>query len=339
MRYLKILYFLIGVALLVVIVAQADIAEVARRVAQIGWGAAVVLGLYFVTFLVDSFIWQLALLPVPLNGAWLYRLWQARLVGEAFNVTMPAGGMGGEPVKAVLLKKYHHIDYREGAASLILAKTMNMIGLVIFLCFGFALMLGPVALPDAYRTLAGYGLFGVTGATLALFAVQRYRLSSVVAGWASRWPPLARIAGALHHIHDVEDHFARFYGARRARFAGAVLIALANWILGMLEIWFAMYFLGHPVSLAEAWVIESVAQLVRAGTFFIPASIGAQEGAFLLISAAITGSPELGIAFAVVRRGREIIWVGLGFLAGSIYSLTPAGALKRADATDAGKEF
>ena len=334
MRTLKILYFLIGVALLGVIITQTDLAEVGRIVVRIGWGAAVVLGLYFVTFLVDSFIWQLSLPSVPLGGAWLYRLWQARLVGEAFNMTVPAGGLGGEPVKAVLLKKYYGVDYREGAASLILAKTVNLIGLVVFLCVGFALMLGPVPLPAAYSTVAGFGLAGFAGATLAFFAVQRFGLSSAVAGWASRWPPLAGIAGSLGHIRDVEGRLARFYVAHRTRFASAGLIALANWILGTLEIYFAMYFLGHPVSFAEAWVIEAVAQLVRAGTFFIPAGIGVQEGAFLLTSAAITGSPELGIAFAVVRRGREIIWIGLGFAAASLYSMTPAGAALRRESAN-----
>ena len=73
-----------------------------------------------------------------------------------------------------------------------------------------------------------------------------------------------------------------------------------------------MQFLGHPISLIDAWIIESVAQLVRAGTFFIPASIGVQEGAFVIIGAAMSGSPTIGFAIAVVRRIREIIWMGWG---------------------------
>ena len=53
------------------------------------------------------------------------------------------------------------------------------------------------------------------------------------------------------------------------------------------------------MSFVDAWIIEAVAQLVRTGTFFIPASIGAQEGAFMLVCAAMTGSPALGVAVAV----------------------------------------
>jgi hypothetical protein len=62
------------------------------------------------------------------------------MVGEAFNYTIPAGGMGGEPVKAVLLKRYFDIDYDDTIASLVMVKTINLIALIGFLSIGFALM-------------------------------------------------------------------------------------------------------------------------------------------------------------------------------------------------------
>jgi hypothetical protein len=56
-----------------------------------------------------------------------------------------------------------------------------------------------------------------------------------------------------------------------------------------------MYLLGHPITFTDAWIIEAMAQLVRAGTFFIPSSIGAQEATFTVVCSAITGTPSLGI--------------------------------------------
>ena len=98
----------------------------------------------------------MTLVSVPLDGRWLYRAWKVRMVGEVFNSVVPAAGMGGEPVKAVLLKKYYGVGYRQATASLILAKTINTIALVIFLTVGFALMLSsalvPPALPGGDRT-------------------------------------------------------------------------------------------------------------------------------------------------------------------------------------------
>ncbi len=133
MKVLKILYLLLGLGLLVWVFQGVDLAELWHLVSRVGWGMAVVLGLYFVAFVIDSYTWQLTLLSVPRSLRWLYRTWKVRMVGEVFNSVMPAAGMGGEPVKAVLLKKYYGIGYREGTASLILAKTINMIALAIFL--------------------------------------------------------------------------------------------------------------------------------------------------------------------------------------------------------------
>ena len=323
MRYLKLLYLLVGVGLLFVVLSEIDLNEVWTRTLQVGWGVVVILMLYFCSFLIDSFTWQMALTTIPLNGTWLYRVWKMRMVGEVFNLVIPAAGMGGEPVKAVLLKRYYAVGYREGAASLILAKTINLIGLVVFLSVGFAFMLATPAIPDSYRMTAGAGLIGLTIAIALFFGVQRLRLSSAAGSWLSQWRVARRLDRALHHIRDVDEQLVRFYTRYRGRFAGAVALGLVNWIIGVFEIYYTMIFLGHPVSLTEAWIIESVAQLVRAGTFFIPASIGAQEGAFVLVCSVVTGSPALGVAVSLVRRFREVVWLVWGALLALRFSLTP----------------
>ena len=94
----------------------------------------------------------------------------------------------------------------------------------------------------------------------------------------------------------------------------------------MFEIYYTMIFLEHPISITEAWMIEAIAQMVRAGTFLIPASIGAQEGAFLLVYMVITGSPALGIFVAMIRRCCEILWLIWGGLVGVWFSFTPTPA-------------
>ncbi len=330
MRYVKFLYLLIGLALFAVVVAETDFADAGARLMQIGWGLAVVLALYFVTFGLDSLTWLITLRTRPVSPTWLVRMWKVRLVGEAFNMTVPAGGMGGEPVKAVLLKQQYGIDYREGTASLFLSKTVNMIGLAAFLAAGLALMLRQGSLPPVYELAGGIGLAAFVSATTIFFVIQRFRLSSAVTGMLTRRAVTRRLAGGLENIHEVESHFIDFYSGRRARFAATVAIAWLSWVIGVLEIYYTLQFLGHPVSFAEAWIIEAMAQMVRAGAFFVPAGIGLQDGAFVLISAAITGSTELGVAVALVRRIREIIWIAAGFALGSLFRFS------RRESTDSG---
>jgi uncharacterized protein (TIRG00374 family) len=320
-RLLKIFYFALGILLLGFVIAEIDLAEVALQVSKVGFGILVLVGIYFFAFAIDSISWQVAIPGVPLNGIWAYRIWKLRMVGESFNAVIPAGGMGGEPVKASMLKSHYGINLREGTASLILAKTINMIALVIFLIGGFALMIQAQALPQVYEYVAGAGLLAFAVGVFLFFVIQWLSITSLTGTWISRWRMGRRVEDILHHIHDMDDRLVHFYTETKGRFAAALFLALVNWMLGVVEIYYALVFLDRPVTWAEAWIIEAVAQMVRTGAFFIPAAIGVQEGAFLLICGAITGSAPLGVAVSVIRRIREIIWIVWGFAVGALYSL------------------
>ena len=66
-RIVKLLFLAAGLALLALIVAGMDLTEVVGLVRQVGWGIAVLLGLYFLAFMLDTVSWQITLLK--LNGS------------------------------------------------------------------------------------------------------------------------------------------------------------------------------------------------------------------------------------------------------------------------------
>ncbi len=320
MRYWKFVYLVVGLALLGYVLSQTDLGDAWEYARRLGWGMAAVLAVYFFVFLADSLAWQLTFITHGFGGAWAFRLWQVRLVGEAVNATTPLATMGGEPVKVVVLKKRYGVGYRESVASLVLARTTTVMALVIFLTTGFLLMLDQPLLFTTYKTSAGLGLALLALGIGLFFLVQRLKVTSITGRWVLGSRLSARIERVLVHIHDMEERLIRFYSGHRRRFAAAFGLALTGWLLGTVELYVTLWLLGNPVSFTDAWIIEAVAQLVRAATFVIPASIGAQEGAFVLIAGAITGQPALGLAVALVRRAREIVWILAGFALGWRYA-------------------
>ncbi len=315
--WLHLLALLAGIGVLAFVASEIDLSEVWSRVVEVGpLGALAVAAVYFLAFLIDTASWQLALPSARLNGAWLYRLWKVRMLGEALNLAIPAGSMGGEPVKAVLLKRGYGIGYREGAASLFIARTVNLLSLVAFAAAGFALMLGVGALPRPFVLAAGLGLLALGLGVAGFYAVQRWGAASFLVRRLTAWRKIGRLENFLEHIHAVDDHFERFYRRQRLRFAAALALAFLNWLAGAAEIMVILWFLGAPVSLSEAWLIEAVAQLVRAGFFFVPASLGVTEAAMVLVFDALTGRPSLGFAVALIRRGRELLWIAWGLWLG-----------------------
>ena len=79
------------------------------------------------------------------------------------------------------------------------------------------------------------------------------------------------------------------------------------WALGAAEIWLALYFMDIPVTIADALLLESLILAVRAAAFFVPGAVGVQEGAFVLLGAAIGLSPEVALALSLIKRVRELV--------------------------------
>lgn len=329
MKYWKLLYLLIGFALLGLILQQTNLQEVWRRVTHVGWwGMSVVLGIYFLSYLSDVCAWQLTFETIPLNLRWLYRLFLVRLVGEAFNDITPLASMGGEPLKAILLKTHYRIGYRESGTSLILAKTLDLISLVVFLYIGFLLLLTSDKLPAAFKTGTGLGLVAFSTCIGLFFLVQRFKLISLVSRLLDRSGLGNRLSGLLGLLRDTDEQLVRFYSRRPRHLRKAFAVAFINWPLGVLEVYFLMAFLENPIAIADAWIIEAVVQLVRAGTFFIPVGIGTQEGIFVLVCSAIAGDPSLGLAMALARRFREILWMLWGLAIWRLFLWEPTSANK-----------
>ena len=61
MKLFKIIFFLLGLALLGWVVQATNFSETLDLVSQIGSGFLLVLGIYFLAFLFDSLTWQVTL--------------------------------------------------------------------------------------------------------------------------------------------------------------------------------------------------------------------------------------------------------------------------------------
>ena len=314
MKSFKIVFFTLGLFLLGWVIQSVNIEETFTLINQISFGFILVLAVYFIAFLFDTVTWQITILTAPLTLKWAYRFFQLRLSGEAFNNILPAASVGGEPIKAILLKNLYSFNYHEGIASLILARTINTVSLIIFLLIGFSLMIGSNILDGKYNVIAGVGLIVLSLFILFIFLIQRLKITSYISETLCKKKLFYWLNNIIIHIKKIEDLLVVFYTYHYQRLSCAFILAFINWVLGAIEIFITMHFIGHPISLADAWIIEAVAQLVRAATFFIPASIGAQESAFLIIGSAVTGSPTFGFTMAVVRRAREIIWITWGLV-------------------------
>ncbi|MFQ5749700.1 MAG: lysylphosphatidylglycerol synthase domain-containing protein [Planctomycetota bacterium] len=239
-----------------------------------------------------------------------------RLVGEAVNGALLSAQVAGEFVKGLLATRYGTRP-AAGLASGFLGKTTFTVGEMLFLLgsAGTALALfgGRAPLVGLLFTIV---IGGLIFSGLVIFVQQR-RLVGRGARilQALRLGPRKLWNRALPGADAIDASIRSYYRDQRRDFTFSVAWATAGWFFGAVELWLFLHLVipvEHP--LAVALVLEGGIAVVKGLSFFIPASIGVQEGGIAWLFEA-TGLPrEMGLTYAVFRRFRELFWIGIGFL-------------------------
>ena len=298
-----------GFALLVALVYQAGPARLAELAGRVGWAMPLILVPYALGTIVDAEGWRVtfARLPPP---RWL--LFRVRLVGEALNSVTPTAYLGGEPVKAYLLRRFD-VPLGEAATSVILAKTALTIAQIAFVVLGAALFFvehgaGWSEIPTVALMVAS-----AVVVTLLLVRWQRRRPVAAIARLGMRLFPNARLAARLaRRAGEIDDHLAAFYGTRPGAAVASAGLHLVGWFAGAVEIVLIMLLIGHPVAWSDAVIIEALSQPVRFLGLLIPGTLGVFEAGGLAICALIGLPPDLALAMLLLKRARELAFALLG---------------------------
>lgn len=95
--------------------------------------------------------------------------------------------------------------------------------------------------------------------------------------------------------------------APRGRIGLSLGLHLLGWALGAAETWIALRLLGVDVSVGEAVVIDGLFVTVRMFAFAIPAAVGVQEGAYVVLCGLFGIGAPTALAFSLVRRARDLV--------------------------------
>ncbi len=90
----------------------------------------------------------------------------------------------------------------------------------------------------------------------------------------------------------------------------ALAFRILGWLGGAFEIYVFLWIIGYDPNIIDVIVIESFSGIIRAVAFFIPAGIGVQELAFIIVGDFVGLNSETSFSIALGRRVREIL-VGL----------------------------
>jgi hypothetical protein len=318
---LKIAFFLLGLVLLWRLAVAVDLKEVGSRLQEMGIGIAFIVGINVAAVSIDTMTWSVILRKIPFGARGLWELWKIRMVGTSYNQLIPAIGVGGEPIKAVLLKRHMGIGYREGSASMVAFETVNLLALISFSLVAYMVC----NIVDSALLSLGWilpvGLLSFSAAIVGFFIFQRYRVASILLSAIHRGWWRQKLEKLVAGTKFVETWLVDFYVRRSRSFALSLALSSLTVVMGGLELHVASIFLDSPIGFWTCLALIAFVEVVKAGTFFVPGRIGTQDVAIVSVVTLVTGDAAIGLSLAVVRRIRELIMIIWGVAIGWRYSL------------------
>jgi putative membrane protein len=283
-----------GAILAVALVMHYGVRPVIELLVQAGFGILVVISFHFLQLWLTALAWG-ALIPRAAPTAWLLAL--LRMIREGINNLLPVAGIGG-PVIGVRLLARCGVATADAVAATVVDITVELVTQVVFTLLGLAMLVEVLGeFPLAAPLLIGLAV--VAAMVVALVAAQRLGLARIASRAAERF-------GWTHSVMGVQEAILGLY-RRKASLAWSAALHMLAWALGAVEVWLAMHFLGNDIGLAEALVIESLGQTIKAASFAIPGALGVQEGGYVVLCGLFGIAPDLALALSLIKRLREIV--------------------------------
>jgi uncharacterized protein (TIRG00374 family) len=313
----KLFLLLLGFLTLVALVWHIGPGRIYDAATRLGPGALIVMLLpSAVMYVLEAYGWRLTLSPGA-GAVPFWRLLAIRTAGEVVNMTTPTAYVGGEPLKAYLLKR-HRVSMVEGLASVVIAKTTMTIAQVLFILLGVALAFWLLqgSSSSGQTILAAFVSVGLLAfGAAALLVVQRRGIFTWLLTTLRKFGvSIAYLEAREDKLRSLDGTILGFYAHNRRGFYSSTGVFFLGWLAEALEVYVMIYYLGGPAELLSAVSIGALSVFIKGGTFFIPGSLGAQDGGNLLLLNAFGYNEVTGMTFALLRRFRELVWITIGLL-------------------------
>jgi putative membrane protein len=300
MRGFALIAALFGVAVLVGLTVYYGFGLVMAAIASSRWATALVI-LARAAILVGAGVGWWLLLPSSRFRPYAFIL--LRFVREAINSFFPLAVVGGDVIGARLLAQFG-VATNLAVASVLVDIFIQVLCLVVFVLAGVGIVASLVGNNTVTATaivLLAIAVPSITGffLTLNFGAFEPLVRWLILFGEKRQWRAFAQVADLGGWLQQIWRNYRGL--------AESFVVHLATVFFGAIEVWIALAFMGHPVTLMEAVAIESLGQGSRSAAFILPGGLGVQDGALIAVCALFGVPPEVALAMALIKRVPDLI--------------------------------
>jgi len=321
MSAVRIKYVLLGLAMvfLVLFLMEIDPELCYEQLSRVGLGMIPILTVSFLAYLFATWAWQLCYYA-GFRGALFKKVrifFAIRQIGESLATINPTGIVAGDALKYMLMKS-HAMDRKKSLLSLSLLRVLTIVSFVFLLLAGiivsYSSLLAATNIIWMWLALIVFILMAYV-LTRLMFSSKLwiYRLSVRLSSFLRF--NFKRQAGYLEKIESINKSTAQAGSFPKEIILVALFLLLIHWFMGALEFALILHYLGHSISLVDAFTLEVGTSFARSIMSFIPGQIGVEEYANKLFLDMIGVKAEgIWIAVSIIRRLRQLFWIAIGLL-------------------------
>ncbi|MAE13788.1 hypothetical protein CMO92_04435 [Candidatus Woesearchaeota archaeon] len=310
-NYLTLATLLLGALILTYILSKISLNEIILRFSHVSSGLLITYILVSISIMVLlTARWQIILRSQKHYIDFL-SLFQYRLVGYAISYVTPAAKLGGEPVRAALLKR-KGLSFHQAFSGVVIDKTVELTTNGIFFITGIGVLVVNVALPENMKILAI-----ITSSLIAFtifFFFSRmlrgkhffYRIFRIF-----HLQKIKQLQSFEENLIEFENLIIKFYKEDKKHFLFAILFSFLSWLFMFLEYKVAILMLGYNIPLL--WVFLVFSFIGIAYILPLPMALGSLEASQIGAFALLKIPASVGIALSFLVRTRDLIWSAIGF--------------------------
>lgn len=313
----KIIFFLIsafiGLSLFVAVIWRVGLRHILHTINEFSISKWFIVFLFSVIqFCFTTYRWKIILKSQGYNVG-ITKLFISKLVGFSVDYTSPTPNVGGEAIRAYVLKKDTGTPFSQGLASVIIDKLLDFSYALPFTIFAIFYVLLKFNL--SLKIIIGLLLVG--GGFIFLMFLFYYRTLKKKVFFSSiiRFLQLHRlsfVAKAMDKIGQFEQIIIDFFHQDKKTFYHGLIISFVAGIFAFSGAWLILFFLGLKANILDVLIVGTLTTI----TFILPTpgSVGGTEVGEALIFRMIGFQPEYGIAYVLIFRSIDILKVIIGFL-------------------------
>lgn len=305
----------LGAALLYVLLAREGFDAIVEHLRSFGlWPFIGFVAISMLNFMLYSWRWSIILhrqVANPAHRLPFWRMYWHRMSGYAVGYLTPLNQAGGEPVRVALLVS-DGVPSESAVASATLDIAFELCSYVVFIALGviFALI--------EYQGGTGT-LLSMAGGLAVAFAILLAFFIALARGKEMARPlfralklhDVKRLHGLEHWLEATEALMRGFFAKGNGGVVGIAALSMTMVAFRVIEAFYIAWGFGVSLSFAQAFLISSLPGLAL--LLPVPGGLGIFEGGFAAVFTALA-VPLSPIAFSLVIRMRDVVFIGLGFM-------------------------